>query len=464
LAFADAVSRFDEERLATALPQLFTLYLEAGALDEFTARLHDLAEEVSARGSTHRRLWVEVMLQLGRAHMSHGEFGAARVELEPVAQQLRLAAGPDADATLARVLDWLGSCARIMGDREAAEDHVTEALRLADGLPGRLADEALALQSDLTYNLASLRQVQGRSEEALQLHERSLDLCLRAGADVSAALRRLSIAHIKIVSGAGLDEAQRHLDEALAVGRAARASRVEGGALNALAVLSGAQGDQAGAERFHLESLALARQQGQQDDQRAALANLGGILNGQARLDEAAVYLRRALELAQRTGNPGGLNQAYTLVAENCSLRGDHGAAAAHLRAALDPEVLAGTPAVGQAQCLSLLANVHERAGRSDRARELRLHLLAHPATPPGLKRKIEGTLGASERGHAADGASEHGPATDRASKHGPAADRASAPSETRSLLELAAEHRAVLGRTPAWTSGGTPERTPGGT
>jgi predicted ATPase len=436
LALADATARFDEEQLAAALPHLFTLYLEGGALDELTARLDGLVSAAHARGTTDGRLTVEATLQLGRAHMSHGAFGAARAALEPVAEHLRAATGPDGEADLARVLDWLGSCARIMGDREAAERYVTEALHLAERLGERGAVAAQTLLADATYNLASLRLAQGRMEEALQLFERSLDLSLGDGDDVGAAVRRLSIARMQIMSGADLDQAQRHLDEALTVGRAARASRVEGGALNALAVLAGAQGDQAGAERFNLESLALARRQAQHDDQRAALANLGGILNGQGRLDEAAVYLRQALELAQRSGNPAGLNQAYALVAENCSLRGDHGAAAAYFRSGLDPTVMSGTPPTGQAQCLSLLANAHERAGRTEEARELRRHLSAHPATPPGLRHKLEDLLAASPERAAAGGRELDAPATP-------------------SLLDLAAKHRASLGGAAGGTVGG---------
>ncbi|HLU82422.1 MAG TPA: tetratricopeptide repeat protein, partial [Trueperaceae bacterium] len=227
----------------------------------------------------------------------------------------------------------------------------------------------------------------------------------------------------------------RNLEEALSVGRATRATRVEGAALNALAVLAGQQDDQAGAERYNLESLALAKRQGQLDDQRAALSNLGGVLNGQSRLHEAALYLRRALELAQRSGNPGGLNQTYSLLAENCSLRGDHSGAAAYFRSALDPGVLSGTSPFGEAQCLALLANVFDRSGRANQARALRLELIAQAATVPALRHRLEERLA--------------GAVNDEARGHGSGVGQGAGPTaqSVRSLAELAAAQLQALKR-----------------
>src|SRR5690606_26265623 len=139
---------------------------------------------------------------------------------------------------------------------EGAEGYVVEAMALAERQRGS-GDEGL--HADVTYNLASLRQVQGRNAEALTLLEESLESSLMSRDDVGAAVRRLALAKVLIVSGADLGAARRNLEEALAVGRAARATRVEGAALNALAVLAGQQDDQAGAERYNLASLALAR-------------------------------------------------------------------------------------------------------------------------------------------------------------------------------------------------------------
>jgi len=392
LAFANACERLDEEQLSAALPSLFALYLEAGALAEIIDHLEGLAGAVGARGTDQARLGSVVTQQLARAHMSRGDFATARAELEPLVERLRAAPDNERDA-LPRVLDWLGSCARIGGDLDAAQRYLDEALSSAEGVPGDSGERLLA---DVTYNLASLRQAQGRNDEALALLEHSLASSLKSRDDVGAAVRRLALAKVLAVSGSDLAAARLHLEEAMAIARAARATRLEGGALNALAVLAGQQDDKAAAERYNLESLALARRQGQLDDQRTALANLGGIVNGQGRLDEAAVYLQRALELAQRTGNPAGLNQTYSLLGENCSLRGDHSGAKAYFRAGLSTEVLAGTPPFGQAQCLSLLANVLEREGRADEARGLRLELRAHAATPPGLRRRLAQKLGAS--------------------------------------------------------------------
>ncbi|HLU82970.1 MAG TPA: BTAD domain-containing putative transcriptional regulator, partial [Trueperaceae bacterium] len=252
LALANAVERFDEEQLCAALPSLFTLYLESGSLTEITAQLEGLAAAVHNAGRGQGRLALLVGQQLGRAHMAGGDFARALAELGPVAEALRAVPEGRTLEGLPRVLDWLGSCARIVGDLESAEGYVVEAMALAEGQRGSGTER---LRADVTYNLASLRQAQGRHSEALALLEQSLESSLRSRDDVGAAMRRLALAKILIVTGADLAAARRNLEEALSVGRATRATRVEGAALNALAVLAGQQDDQAGAERYNLESL-----------------------------------------------------------------------------------------------------------------------------------------------------------------------------------------------------------------
>lgn len=246
-------------------------------------------------------------------------------------------------------------------------------------------------------------------------YEQSLSSSLSIGDDRRAATRRLSLARRLIIasgdpgsdadsdSTSGLEAAKRHLEEALETGRVTRSARLAGAALNALGVLAGRQQDPAAAEHYQLEALALARSQGQHDDQRVALANLGGLLNDHGRLDEAAVYLRQAREHALDSNNPSGLNQTYSPLGANCSVRGDHDGAAGYFIAALAPEVVRGIAPVAVTQCLSLLANAHEAAGRSASARELRAYLLEEPATPASLKAKIGAAL-AKESGAPAGG------------------------------------------------------------
>lgn len=431
-ALLHAADRFEGELLTAALPALFTLYLEAGALPEITSVLEELAAEATRRGVTNDPLGLVLKQQLGRVAMSRGDFTAARVELEALVAPLHSALDRGEDGavvTLARALDWLGSSARITGDLTAAEGFISEALALATitGSSGgsRSVSADVGLLADVTYNFALLREAQGRLPEALGLYEQTLASSLAAGDDVRAAVRRLSLAKAMAISGGDLEVAIRHLEEALSIGRAAKSIRLAGGALNALAVLAGIQGDEAGAERYNLESLVLARQQGQRDDQRVALANLGGILNAQGRLDEAAVYLRQALELTLTVKSARGLNQTYSLLGMNCSARGDHDGAVAYFIAALEPESVAGLPPMALTHCLSLLAKAHDLAGRVERARRLRTYLLREPATPPSLKVKIEAALAAGSDGVVDD----HWP---------PGSDRPA-------LREMAAEQRQEL-------------------
>ena len=387
LAFETAIARFDAELLAAALPDVFWLSAEAGSLEAVTRRLHELEAEARRRDHTHGRLWLEIRLQLVRALMSRGDFGAVRAPLEELVAELR---APDSDHPphlLVRALDWAGSSARITGDLAAAEALIGEALALAER-----GDDTLLL-ADVTYNRASLAQTRGQHDAALQHHGRSLELCLSAGDDVGAAMRRLALANVLFVTGGDRETIRTHLESALATARAARVPRLEGATLNALAVLAGAEGNDAAAERYNLEALALARHTGQRADQRTALANLGGMLNKQERLDEAAVYLRQALALAQDTDGGTGLNQVYALLGANASRAGDHAGAAAYFVCSLDKVIFDKVPAFGQTQCLSLVAYAHERAGRLDAATALRRVLVEHPATPPHVRKTIADEL-----------------------------------------------------------------------
>ncbi len=189
-------------------------------------------------------------------------------------------------------------------------------------------------------------------------------------------------------------------------------------------MVAGAEGDQAAAEQYNLEALALSRHMGQRSDQRTTLANLGGMLNGLDRLDEAAVYLRQALALAHDTDGGMGLNQVYALLGDNASRRGDHEGAATYFLCSLEHDVFDKVPEVGQTQCLSLVANAHERAGRPDAATRLRHVLMAHPATPAGLRKKLEAAL----------------------AQGGPADEAIPADGTPASLIDLAANQRDLLG------------------
>lgn len=395
-ALAHAVASGAEELLTTALPPLFTLHLEAGALAEFTRVLEGLGAEMATRDVTSGPYWLVVRQQLGRARMAEGDFGAAKAELEPLVPPHRqaLAAGEDhAKNALARLLDWLGSCHRIIGDLDAAEGTITEALTLAEEAKRESRSvEDSGLVADVSYNLGSLRQRQGRTTEAVRLFEESLAESLSTGDEVRAAVRRVALGQV-LITGGDLAAAKRHLEAALAVGRTTRSARLEGAALNALAIVAGRLGSSEEAEGFNLASLALARRQGQRDDQRVTLANLGGMLNDQGRLDEAFVYLRRAAELALGTGNSDALNQTYSLLGANRAASGDHDDAAAYFRSALATDILPGLPPVAVTQCLSLLANAHELAGRGERATSLRRYLLDEPALPPFLRQRIEAKL-----------------------------------------------------------------------
>src|SRR5690606_23307506 len=122
-ALEHAVESFDTGLLEAALPPLFSLHLEAGALADITSVLEGLAAELEARAAagpgrveTERAaedepLRLVVTQQLGRAYMAHGYFAAAVDKLEPLVPVLRdAAAGGRRNVTeaLARALDWLG--------------------------------------------------------------------------------------------------------------------------------------------------------------------------------------------------------------------------------------------------------------------------------------------------------------------------------------------------------------------
>ena len=83
--------------------------------------------------------------------------------------------------------------------------------------------------------------------------------------------------------------------------------------LGQLALLAGAEGDLAEAERLYRQNLALCRELGDVVTGRVTLSNLALLCESQGRLAEAASLLERAVEIGERVGLPDLAQDRYFL-------------------------------------------------------------------------------------------------------------------------------------------------------
>jgi non-specific serine/threonine protein kinase len=129
--------------------------------------------------------------------------------------------------------------------------------------------------------------------------------------------------------------AQRWLEEATALGRAAGDLRAAARALNTLGILALNQGDPERAGARFADSLALVREAGDQRGIAAALNNLGDIAYYQSDLERAAAAYTEALALFREVGDRQAIAIALRNLGAVARRRGEVAQAAALLREGL---------------------------------------------------------------------------------------------------------------------------------
>lgn len=174
----------------------------------------------------------------------------------------------------------------------------------------RLGDEALSFATRLSdrdaecrvrFGLGALARERGHLDEAQRLLEESLAIARSAALPVrqGVALRLVGTMHIERGEPALAEQA---LEEALEINRDVGNIRLEGKVLNSLAILRKIGGRVEEARALFDEALALHRRLGDRRSEGAVLSNIGDLYLASGDLEPAMEHFERAAKLLERTG------------------------------------------------------------------------------------------------------------------------------------------------------------------
>ncbi|TMQ60206.1 MAG: tetratricopeptide repeat protein [Candidatus Eisenbacteria bacterium] len=194
------------------------------------------------------------------------------------------------DARLNSAVRELGKLYFFKGDMEVAEQHMREAIALAE----KRGDERI--HAAALNNLSGIHYVRGDLEEALACHRTCLDIRERLHDEPGLAQshKNLGIIHYQLGEP---QEAEDHLNEGLALYRKAVDRRGEAVTLRHLGNLHHQSGDHVGAQRHWEASLSLCRELGNTEDLCACLNNLGVLHFEQGHYASAERSYREGLEI-----------------------------------------------------------------------------------------------------------------------------------------------------------------------
>ncbi len=197
------------------------------------------------------------------------------------------------------------------------------------GLGKRLTLDALSRSGAQTRDLARCRALfvagqfcyfRGEHEEAQRCLEESLAIARELGDKrrVVAALHPLGMAHL---SRGDLATARRYLEEALAAAGELNEPRELAAASNQLGQLLRVEGDLDRAEALYHRMLKLSRELGDQETTAAGLLNLAMVAISRGRADEARRVLRDVLAIIDETGSKPAQQSLLEVCAGFAALR-----------------------------------------------------------------------------------------------------------------------------------------------
>jgi serine/threonine-protein kinase len=313
------------------------IYWNLGEIDRAEEILREaLADRRAAHGERSLET-VEVLRRLARIHLDRGDLVEAE-QYNRIAYEVRLAElGPDHDDTIESHSN-LASVYTNRGDLKTGGRIYKEVLdrRRARGDTGEELATAI-------HNYATVLTTAGQHEQALELIEEGMaELVAKMGADhpkvamfhitkalVLMRLNRLQDADAEVIKGIALGEkvwgetdmrvadgyllrgniraeggdndgGERYIRKALGLIRSQHGDvhPAIGSALDSLAYVLDTKGDPDQAMKLYKESLAVwAQLPGHDLDQAYALNNIGFTLQGQKRYEEAATYMRQAIDI-----------------------------------------------------------------------------------------------------------------------------------------------------------------------
>ena len=253
-----------------------------------------ILEGMPATNTAERR---DVLVTLGELYYDSGRYADAEASLR---EALKLARRRKAAVLEARISHNLGVLTQVQGRLEEALDYHSRSLEIE----ARLGDQRGV--SGTLHQLGTLAQGQGRLEEALDHYTRSLEIAERLGNQrgIAATLHQLGT----LAQGQGrLAEAQDYYDSSLEMEERLGDQWGIAATLHALGMLVQDQGRLAEAQDYYARSLEIKERLGDQRGIASTLHQLGVLAQDQGRLEEALDYYTRSLEIEERLGNQGGI-------------------------------------------------------------------------------------------------------------------------------------------------------------
>jgi DNA-binding SARP family transcriptional activator/tetratricopeptide (TPR) repeat protein len=234
----------------------------------------------------------------------------------------------------------------------------------------------------------------GHHPDALAVHTLARDAAGQIG-DLTAEAHALTDIGLVHWRQGRYTQAGEHLQEALALFRAAGERYGEARALSNLGLVYRWQGHYAPAIDCHERALRVYRATDDQASQARALDNLGVNHRMQGRYEEAIDHHSRALALYREVGYREGDFDALNNIGVLYRMQGRYAEAAAHLEEAL---AIHQTGGVGEAEALTDLGDIYRRQGRHDEAVHHHQQALAvfHEIADRGGEAKARNGLGES--------------------------------------------------------------------
>jgi predicted ATPase/class 3 adenylate cyclase len=213
---------------------------------------------------------------------------------------------PDFHA-MAGLHENLGDTLARTGDYIRARDQFEVLLRL---LGGRATAEGAVYRAALQRKIGTTYEHQGNLDLALIWFVRAAD-SIRMAPPAEAAVE-----HARLLSDTGwlhfrrgeLDQAQRHLDQALERIASLDVYHEQASIHNRLGGIAWTRGDVASAQHYVEQWLAASERSGDLEGQANALNNLGLITETQGRIEDSIRYGLQAIEINERIGSRRGLS------------------------------------------------------------------------------------------------------------------------------------------------------------
>jgi serine/threonine-protein kinase len=322
------VERARAEHEAVVAGQVSDFLVEAFSVDNTTGRDAADPAEISAREVLDR--------------------GVARVDAELT----------DAPAMQARLRLVLGRAYRGLGAPEQAERLLRQA---ADGYQDRQVGRPLEAAEALG-DLSVLMGNQMRGDDAVAVARQAMSLREEFGAEPESLADSYNMLGLALLRKADLQQARRALEKSLALRRELFGSTAmqTSVALHNLGLLYRETGDNAKAEAYYRQALAIRRKHNRRSDAvQSSLQGLAVTLAAQARHAEATALLRENLELAQALYgiDSDKVAKARMRLAMALQERGDYMLAREHLLQAMAAsERLSGEDSLDYGQVLNAYA------------------------------------------------------------------------------------------------------------